>query len=112
MQRAVRIFPVSSKEKLLELIEGVSNWPQEERSSFLSHFGNPVEEWYYQEIDGKSYVVAIAEGESLDQGFSKLSSLDDPFVLWFCERVRELSGIDLRVIPEGASSELVFRLST
>ena len=52
MQRIVRAVPVRSKEGLIELAEGVSNWPEEERSRFLSHFGNPVEEWYFQEIDG------------------------------------------------------------
>lgn len=111
MERVVRAVPVSSREALQEFAQQIAKRPQEERQRFLEHFGGAVEEWYYQEIDGKPHVIAVVEGEQLSAGFAKYPSLQDPFFDWFREGVLELTGVDLREVPKAAPSEFIFRLS-
>ena len=111
MERVVRAVPIKSKEALLELAAEVTKRPDSEKKQFLGYFGDAVEEWYYQKIEGKPYIIAIAEGERLSEGFDKYPELDDPYFNWFREQVLELSGVDLREIPKAAESELIYRLS-
>ena len=108
MQQLARMVPVKSKEGLVELLRQANERPAEERHTFFSRFGDStVERWYYQEIDGKPYVLAVAEGEHLMDGFAQYPELDDPYFNWFRDRVFELSGVDLRAVPTAAHSELL-----
>lgn len=111
MERVVRAVPVKSREALEEFAQKIAKRPQEERRQFLAHFGGAVEEWYYQEIDGKPHVIAVVEGEQLSQGFAKYPHLQDPFFNWFRDQVLELTGVDLREVPKAAASNFIFRLS-
>ncbi len=112
MPKVVRAVPIKSKEGLMNLAKGVANRPAKERKEFLALFGDGVEEWYYQEIDGKPYIIAVAEGTDLERGYSMYPELQDPFFEWFRAQVLELSDVDLREVPKAAPSEFVFKLSS
>ncbi len=112
MEHIARVIPVKSKEALMKLAKAVGERPKAERDTFLSNFGpNTIERWYFQEIDGKPYILATAEGENLGEGFAKYPELDDPYFNWFCEEVLELSGVDLRQLPMAASSTLITEIA-
>lgn len=111
MERIARAVPVKSKHALLKLAEDISAWPISEKEAFFNHFGPGVERWYYQEIEGKPYLIAVAEGETLSEGFNKYQDLDDPYFNWFRDQVKQISGIDLTKNPTAADSEFILELS-
>ena len=110
MERIVRAVPIKSKQALQDLARQIEEWPEDEKSRFLEPFGNAAEDWFYQEIDGKPFVLAVVDGESLSEGFAEYPECQDPFFCWFHKQVLELSGVDLREVPTAAPSEFVFRL--
>jgi len=112
MQRIVRAVPVKSKDALRELADKVEKQPSDIKERFLQSFGNPVEDWYYQEIEGKPYIIAVIEGATLTEGFAQYPTLDDPFFNWFRDEVLELSGVDLRIVPTAAPSEHIFQFKS
>ena len=40
------------------------------QKKFFSNFNNATEDWFYQEIDGKPYVICVAQGDDLEQGYA------------------------------------------
>ncbi|NND83140.1 MAG: hypothetical protein HKN50_11995 [Gammaproteobacteria bacterium] len=109
MDRIVRAFPVSSKEALMAMAEGVDKFSCDERKCFFDNFNGAVEDWYFQEIEGKPYVIAIVEGENLEQGFDNYAALQDEFSVWFKSQVKSLTGYDLSETPKGPTCEQVYR---
>ena len=75
MQRIVRAIPVKSREALMAFRDAIEQRDPAEKNAFLSRFGDGVEEWYYQEIEGQAYVIAIAEGSELEAGFEAVYEL-------------------------------------
>lgn len=111
MDRIVRAVPIKSKAALIELAKNVEQRPHTEKKRFLEYFGDAMEEWYYQEIEGKPHIIAVVEGDKLNEGFALYPTLDDPYFNWFRDQVLELSGVDLREVPKAADSEFIFKFS-
>ena len=110
MQRVVRAFPVKSKEAIVKFAEEVDEWPNEKKKAFFQNFGEVTETWHFQMIEGKPYVIGVAEGTDLEKGFERYASMSDPFSTWFKDQVKEITGVDLNGAPKGPSSELVYEL--
>ena len=111
MTRDVRLLPVASREALLEFVEDIKNYPDTKaREEFVSLFGGAFENWYFQEIDGRCYVVAVTEGDgdAIQNAFAQYRGLDQPFFNWFNDRIDKITGISMRETPGGNSSEHVF----
>ncbi len=104
-----RVIPVASKEKLQNFIDDIRNYPnKEERDDFVNTFGGAWESWYYQELDGKPHIIAITEGNNFDAGFAQYATSEQPFFVWFRQQILELTGLDMRQNPGGATSEHIF----
>jgi hypothetical protein len=112
MQRVVRAFPVKDKESLRQFGREIEAWSAETKRTFFSFFGSAREAWYFQEIDGKPHIIAVSEGEALNDGFVKMAQSTDEFTIWFRRRVMELSVFDLSKSPRGPASELIFEWSS
>ncbi len=110
MQRVVRAFPVKSREAVVEFAEAVDKWPREKKQVFFDNFGHVVETWHFQLIDGRPYVIGVADGEDLEGGFERYGGMKDEFTAWFREQVLALSGYDLGETPKGPPSEFLYRL--
>jgi hypothetical protein len=108
MDRVVRVFPLRNVESLKEFAAEIERWDAKKKSAFFALFGHGREHWYVQQIDGRPYVIAITEGEALDQGYERMANATDEFSVWFRRRVRELSGFDLSSMPKGPVCEHVF----
>ena len=108
MEKVVRAFPLTSREALSKFTAGVEKYSAEDRKKFFSNFNNATEDWFYQEIDGKPYVICVAQGDDLEQGYANYDKLDDAFSLWFKAQVAELSNVDVNKTPKGPESEHVF----
>lgn len=108
MEQIARVIPVKSREALVQLAEEAKSRPEAERDAFFSLFGDgTTEHWHYQEIDGKPYVIAVATGPNLPEGFKQYPFLQDEYFDWFHQAVLEISGVDLRTNPLAAPSELI-----
>lgn len=110
MQRVVRAFPVKSKEAVLEFARAIDAWPREKKQAFFNNFGAVVETWHFQMIGDQPYVIGVADGEDLEEGFVRYASMEDEFTRWFQDEVRSLSGYDLTDAPKGPVSEFLYRL--
>lgn len=110
METIARAFPVTSKKDLIAFAKEVDEWPAESKAKFRSFFGDGRERWYFQKIDGKPYVISVAEVDRA-AGFSDMATTDDAFTAWFRKRAKELTGVSLKKQPKGPSSELVYELN-
>lgn len=108
MEKVVRAFPISSKENLLKMAEGVKQFSVSQKKPFFDNFGDAEEDWFYQEIAGKPYVICVAQGDDLEQGFENYQKLQDEFSLWFKAQVQDLTAIDVNKMAKGPESEHVF----
>src|SRR5262245_42879970 len=81
MQRLARAFPVKSRAALEELGRAINRWNPLEKEQFYAQFGGPGvrESWYFQEIEGKPYVIAVVQGDNLEHGYRYLRTSDDDF---------------------------------
>lgn len=110
MQKVVRAFSVKSREALVKIAKETDVFTSEQKGVLAKNFDMTVESWYYQEIEGKPYVIGVAEGEQLDEGFESWGTSDDPFAVWFREQVKEMTGCDLSEAPKGPQKELIYEL--
>ena len=110
METYARVFPIKSKEALLELGRAVDEWSGQQKAAFFEAFGRGRERWYYQEIDGRPYVVSVAEAERLEAGFRWYATTQDPFSAWLRERVVALTDVDMSSKPKGPEAEFVYEL--
>jgi len=109
MERVVRAFPISSKEDLLKLAEGIDDFSPEQKRKFFDNFNDVTEDWYFQEIEGRPYVIAVAEGKRIEEGFDRYSQLNDDFSTWFKSQAKTLTGYDLDATPKGPESQHVYQ---
>ena len=107
METIARVFPVKSKKDLLAFANDIDAWSAEERRQFSAYFGNGRERWYFQKIDGRPYVISIADVER-PEGYAEMAASDDDFTKWFRKRVKRLSGVSLKKKPKGPPSDLVY----
>ena len=110
----VRLIPVSSKAAVLCFVDAVKNYPDTQaRNEFVAMFEGAIEDWYFQEVDGRSYIIAVTQGDrvSIDSAFAKYKDLDQPFFNWFRDQILLLTGIDMREQPGGERSELLFEFA-
>jgi hypothetical protein len=112
MRRLARAFPVKSREAIEEFGRAINRWNPHEKERFYAQFGGPGvrESWYFQEIEGKPYVIAVVQGDNLEHGYRYLQTSDDDFCKWFRGQVQELTGVDLTASPRGPASELVYEM--
>lgn len=111
MATDVRLLPISSKQDILSFIEDIKNYPNpDEREEFVSLFGGAFENWYFQEIDGRCFVMAVTEGDgdAIRKAFDQYRDLRQPFFDWFHDRIEAITGISMRTVPGGHGSEHLF----
>ena len=94
MQMMARAIPVKSKKSLAEFAKAIDTWPPEERSVLLSRFGKGQERWWFQEIEGKPYIIVVTEADSLEDGYRFFETATDRFSTWFRAQVQALSDFD------------------
>lgn len=111
MKQIARVVPVKSREALELLCNEIRAKSDEEKKPFFDTFGTGHERWYYQEIAGEPHLISVTEASELSAGHARYENSNDPFFVWFRDRVEELSGVDLRKTPTGATSELMLEMS-
>ncbi|MEM1081595.1 MAG: hypothetical protein AAGH65_08445 [Pseudomonadota bacterium] len=110
MTLTARAIPIASKQQLDQLIEGIRHYPDKTvRDEFINSFGGAVEHWFYQEVEGRPFLIAVIEGEDFGAGFEQYAASNQPFFLWFRQQVLDLTGVDMREVPGAATSEYVFK---
>ena len=64
---------------------------------------------YLQQTPQGDVGIIYLEGENLQRAFQELRTSQDPFVVWFRQRVKDLlNGLDLTQTSPGSLSKLVF----
>jgi len=108
MEKVVRAFPITSREDLMTMAKEVEEFSPDQRKTFFDNFNDGVEDWYFQEIAGKPHVICVAMGNNLEEGYANYAKLEDPFSLWFKNKVAELTNVDVNKTPKGPEVEHVF----
>jgi len=66
------------------------------------------ETWSVQENpDGSAFVLVWFESPDPEKSFAELAQDSSDFAVWFRERVKELSGVDLTEPPEGGPEHIL-----
>ncbi len=65
------------------------------------------EEWSLQDTPMGALVLVRFEGDDIEKSFGRLAESTDPFDVWFKERVKELTGVDLGAPPDEAPPEMI-----
>ncbi|MEM7079721.1 MAG: hypothetical protein AAF513_13955 [Pseudomonadota bacterium] len=110
MKTIARAFPVKSKEDIKQFANEIDrDWSEAQKALFFEQFGiNGSEHWFYQQIEGKDYVVSTVCVEDPERGFAFLQSSDDPFAAWFRQRVLEITGVSLAERARGPEVEALY----
>ena len=111
MNQIARVVPVKSREALQQLCDEIRQKMPHETQSFFNSFGTGYERWYFQEIDGKPFLISVTDSTNMSAGYDQYAHSSDPFFVWFSDRIKEISDIDLRENPTGATSELMLEMS-
>jgi hypothetical protein len=107
METVARAFRVKSRKDIVELAKEVEQWPAEKKATFKSFFGDGHEQWFFQKIGGKPYVISVAE-VARPEGYRDMATSDDEFTKWFRKRTKKITGVSLKKAPKGPPSELIF----
>ena len=92
------------------------SWGQEilgprrsEYQAFRNRLGLTKHRIYHQQTPQGEVGIIYVEGDNLQLAFQELRTSQDPFVVWFRQRAKDLlNGLDLTQISPGSLSKLVF----
>ena len=111
MERTARAFPIKSREAVEAMCQELDRrFTSEDKKILAEEFELDCELQYYQEIEGKPYVITVIQGETLEKGFKDWAKTTNPFASWFREQVLAISGHELSKNPKGPKSDLVYEL--
>jgi hypothetical protein len=73
-----------------------------------TRLGVTREEWSLQQTPLGSQVIVRFECADVGAAFGGLAQSSEPFDLWFRERVKDISGVDLGQPSQGPAPEIIF----
>ena len=103
---SARIYPVKSREDLLRFAEELRLRAAKTRA-FYEGFNVPREVWYLQETEFGPVVIGVTAMGSPERA-TEYAATDEPFAVWFKQRVIDVTGVDPNETPLGPPSDLVF----
>ena len=65
------------------------------------------ETWALQETPMGSFMLVWFEAPDVEKSFTDLATSDDEFTIWFRDRVKDLTGVDLGAPPESPLPEVL-----
>ncbi|HKR62098.1 MAG TPA: hypothetical protein VJZ00_00085 [Thermoanaerobaculia bacterium] len=102
----VRAYPIRNREALLDFARELREKPRDARGFYERH--GVEESWFVQDIGGAPMAIAVASTDDPDRAARTFAESQDPFDVWFKQRVIEVSGVDPNVTPLGPPSEQIF----
>lgn len=104
---AVRMYPVRSTVALKNFVGELQTRSTETRNFYDAHDAN--ETWFVQETKQGPFAIAVASMHGdVERNAKAYADSDEPFTLWFKQRVYDVSGVDPNETPLGPESEQVF----
>jgi hypothetical protein len=104
----VRAYPVKSREALVDFANDLQQKRSSEMRRFYKGFQVARETWHLQDTPQGPMAIAVAAvGDPEDAGRAYAES-EEPFAVWFKQKVEEVSGVDPNKTPLGPPSEQVF----
>lgn len=104
----VRAYPVKSREALVDFANELQSKRATEMRRFYDGFQVERETWHLQDTPKGPMAIAVAAlGNPEDTGQAFAES-EDPFAVWFKQKVEETTGVDPNKTPLGPPSEQVF----
>jgi hypothetical protein len=105
------VFPLTTGKA-----EAMRSWGEEilgprrsEYQAFCCHLGLTKHRMYLQQTPQGETVIMYLEGNDLQRTFQALRTSQDPFVVWFRQRAKDLlNGLDLTQTSLESLSKLVF----
>lgn len=103
---SARIYPVRSREALVEFADQLRERSRETRA-FYEGFDVPREVWFFQETEKGPVVIGVTAMKAPERT-REYAETNEPFAAWFKQRVIEVTGVDPNVTPLGPPSAQVF----
>ena len=85
---------------------------REELEASQQRFGVTKEEWSLQQTPMGWITIVRFETPDVASAFEDLAQSEEPFDIWFRQRVLEISGVDLGAPMEGPPPEIIFDWSS
>lgn len=108
LKQVVRAYPVRSREALVDFADELQSKRATEMRSFYDGFQVARETWFVQETPYGPIAIAVAVLENPDDTGKEFAESQEPFAVWFKQRVEEVTGVDPNLTPLGPPSEEVF----
>lgn len=102
----VRAYPLHSREALAGFVGELRDRPAETRGFYDRH--GVEESWFVQEMGPGPMAIAVAATGDPVHAAQTYAESQEPFDVWFKQRVIEVSGVDPNVTPMGPPSEQIF----
>jgi hypothetical protein len=102
----VRAYPLHSREALAGFVDELRERPAELRGFYDRH--GVEESWFVQEMGQGPMAIAVAATSDPARAARTYAESQEPFDLWFKQRVIDVSGVDPNVTPLGPPSEQIF----
>jgi hypothetical protein len=108
MTRTALVFPLLANkrpqlDRFLRVLQ--SDWQEDHENR---HRGIPEECWFLQSTPQGDVVIVYLEGEEPAYVFAEIAVSREPFDVWFREEVKELTGVDLSLVPPFGLPECIF----
>jgi hypothetical protein len=106
MTLVVRAYPMNDRAGLDTFIAELRERAEDTRG-FYDRYG--VEEaWFFQNTDDGDIVIAVLATDDAERAARTYQESEDPFDVWFKQRVVEVSGVDPNQTPLGPVSEPIY----
>lgn len=105
-QLVVRAYPLRDASGLESFIGELHEKGRETRSFYERH--HVEEAWFLQQTDDGEIVIAVLAADDPERAARTFQESQEPFDVWFKQRVIEVSGVDPSRTPLGPPSEQIF----
>ena len=103
----VRAYPLRDRPELEKFIGELRSKPKETRAFYDRH--SAEEAWFLQNTEDGPIVIAVLAVDDPERAAKSSGASNDPFDVWFKQRVIEVSGVDPNKTPLGPPSEQIFQ---
>jgi hypothetical protein len=110
MAQVVRAFPLlTSVADLAAFAAELAGPRREECAAFFRRYNIRHESWHLQDHGPWAQVLVVTELDDPQRQAVRFAASTHPFDVWYKQRARQLTGVDLSATPKGPPTCEVFR---
>lgn len=110
MAQIVRAFPLlTSVADLAAFAAELAGPRRAQCAAFFRRYNIRHESWHLQDQGPAPQVLVVTHIDDPQRQAARFAASTHPFDVWYKQRARQITGVDLSVTPKGPSTREVFR---